>query len=82
MVPMFKILFTLAVGLFFNKLRSHNAFLFGLIEVVLAIGLTFLTFVPTQDVLLVVGPPFWAPSVSEAVGALAAIYVIRSETPR
>ncbi len=76
MIPALEILITLAFGLLFYRLRSRSAFWFGLIEVALAIGLTFLTFVPAQYVLLVDNSPLWGPSVSELVGALAAIYVM------
>jgi hypothetical protein len=76
MMPVLKVPLTLAFGFLFYRLRSRHAFWFGLIEVILAIGLTFLTFVPTQSVLLIEESPLWGSTLSELIGALAAIYVM------
>jgi hypothetical protein len=69
---------TVCLGLFFYWLRFRWQLVYGLVELVVALAVIFLTFCPQNPIYLAVnaGPSLWGWLLSKSVGASAGIYVM------
>lgn len=70
------IFLTIAAGLFFYWLRCKAQFWYGLCEIVVAVIVIYVTFVPAATVLAADDTSFSGQLMSNAVGILAGIYIL------
>ena len=74
---MFVILAAVVASLILYRARVWWPLLYGLIEVGAGLGITYFTFNPAQNVLLLENqPPWWQSLLSQNVVVLGAIYVM------
>ena len=71
----FWLLLLVIVGVIFYWLRSRHRFYYGIVEVVAAMLVTFLTFYPQTNYLLINGPTFPGSMRRETAGFFAGVYI-------
>jgi hypothetical protein len=70
------IFLTITAGLFFYWLRCQFRFWYGVIEIAVALGVIYMTFVPQTDYLLLGVPPTSHFLFTKGAGILAGIYIL------